>query len=380
MKRKLVTLLLALCCTFSLYTFASCENGQNNDSSIAQTESVEESSSKESSSSNTETQTATYTRVDKDNTPNTEGEYILFGSYPQTKVTDDTLIDALNTQAGTLPTSTHLYDWTSYDYYIGTGTEESENNDTDFMWYQDETYNGEKYRGVYFTSYRPSITWKYSNKENSEQDDNGYTPSVVYWFAYEPIKWRILDKENTSAFILCEMLIDSQEFYHTSSFNEQMIYANNYASSNIRAWLNNNFYNTAFDSLQKRLIQVTTVDNSASTTSSTSNKYACKNTEDYIFLLNYQDISNAKYGFVADAMEKDTAKVKKNTDYAQCQGAYTKRIEPFGYAGYGAWWLRSPNSTYISTDYVGNDGSSDHLGYSVYSTKIGVCPALYIEL
>ena len=102
-----------------------------------------------------------------------EGNYIYFGEYPQTKVTDGSITNALRSAAGTLPTSSNSQAWTSYGYYINSSV-------SNYMWYIDLTYSGEKYRGVYFTSYRPYWTDEISSAGNSYQDDNGYSTSTVY--------------------------------------------------------------------------------------------------------------------------------------------------------------------------------------------------------
>ncbi|MCF0113210.1 MAG: InlB B-repeat-containing protein, partial [Bacilli bacterium] len=101
-----------------------------------------------------------------------------FGSYPQTEVTDSGLIAALNSAAGTLPTAGNatVGNWTSYNYYIFSSV-------SHFMWHADiEHADGNKYRGVYFTSYRPYYTTYSSSASNSYQDDNGYNTNTVYWF------------------------------------------------------------------------------------------------------------------------------------------------------------------------------------------------------
>ena len=144
------------------------------------------------------------------------GDYLYFGSYPQTLVMDDALIGVLTSEAGALPTSENSQAWTSYNYYIEGSDEES------FMWYIDLSYDGKKYRGVYFTDYRPWNTMTVSDDSNDRtyQDDNGYykstdTQTNIYWFKYEPIKWRILSEENDEALILCDMIIDSQDYYYS---------------------------------------------------------------------------------------------------------------------------------------------------------------------
>ncbi len=311
-----------------------------------------------------------------------EENYIYFGSYPQSAVNDSALNTTLTSLAGTLPTAGNSQAWTSYGYYKGTGSDGSQSNTTDYMWYIDITHGGEKYRGVYFTSYRPYGTYFSSSTSSTYQDDNGYSTSEVYWFKYEPIKWRILTEENGKALLLCEMLIDSQEYYHSESnrtINGSTVYANNYEYSNIRAWLNDNFYNTAFNDMQKALIQLTTVDNSAaSTTDSQGNitqatSYACRNTEDYIFLLSEKEVTTSAYGFASSYSTYDTARQKETTDYAQCQGAYT-------YSGNGYWWLRSPY--YISSNRARSvyyDGYAYSLS-GVRNAGSGVCPALWISL
>ena len=96
-------------------------------------------------------------------------------------------------------------------------------------------------------------------------------------------------------------------------------YANNYKYSDLRQWLTNDFYNSAF-ALDDSLVQTTLVDNSASTTSSSSNSYACENTEDKVFLPSYKDYSNSSYGFPTNA-GSSKARYSKTTDWARARGA-----------------------------------------------------------
>ena len=296
-----------------------------------------------------------YTRADEDT--------ILFGTYPQTEVTDSTLKSILNSLAGTLPTSSNAQAWTSYGYYVNGSV-------SNYMWYIDVENGGEKYRGVYFTSYRPRYT-KYGNStSNTRQDDNGYTTSNIYWFKYEPISWTILNENNGTALILCDMIIDSQQFDY-----ENGSYYNDYAESTVRKWLNETFYNTAFDELQKEIILTTTVDNSVASTGYSSNSYACEDTEDKVFLLSYKELTTY--------LTTNASRMKKTTDYAQSQGAFTSTSS--SYLGNGYWWLRSPDSGHsTSARNVSTDGSiSDSNSYyytPVNDNSTGVVPALQIQL
>ncbi|MBR2481093.1 MAG: hypothetical protein IKB56_07315, partial [Clostridia bacterium] len=243
--------------------------------------------------------------------------------------------------------------------------------------------DGEKYRGVYFTSYRPYHTTIASSSSRSYQDDNGYSTGNVYWFKYEPIKWRILSEGSGKALILAELILDSQEFYPSTNSrteNGTTIYANNWEYSTIRKWLNETFYNVAFNDLQKALIVATELNNKTTAPDGSSNSYAtCQNnTTDKVFLLSYKDILNTFYGFSFSSSNYDTARRKQTSDYAQVQGASTSTSS--SYLGTGYWWLRSPyNLSSFYASLVGNDSRVDGIG-NVSETYFGVVPALTIML
>ena len=138
---------------------------------------------------------------------------------------------------------------------------------------------------------------------------------------------------------------------------------------------NNDFYNLAF-TLGNSHIQTTTVNNSASTTDSIENPYACEETKDNVFLPSYQDYINSSYGFSTSAKSTDT-RYCKTTDWARARGTRCYLSEP--YLNYGYYWTRSPNSgnSYVAW-YVGNDGSL--YGNNVNDVDRSVRPALTINI
>ena len=298
-----------------------------------------------------------------------------FGSYPQTKLdatSDAALISTLNTAAGALPTSGSNQSWTDYGYYASGSV-------SSYMWYQDVTSGSDKYRGVYFASYRPYYCWNSSSADSSFQNDNGYSASTAYWFKYEPLKWRVLAVDGSKFFLMCDSLIDSQQYYHTSNggthwYNGSSVYENNYAASDIRSWLNASFYGLAFSEAEQAKILATTVDNSAATTYSSSNQFACEDTSDKVFLLSYKDATNSAYG-----LGSNDKRQLRNTDYAKCQGAYNYSTTGQTFTGCGYWWLRSPYvSSSRSARFVycdGYAGGSD----GVISCSRGVSPALWVS-
>lgn len=300
------------------------------------------------------------------------GDIVEFGSYPQSRVTDSSLVSALNSVSK---------NWVSYGYYSGTGCYATDYGtgyatmvQGDWMKYADFTYNGTKYRAVTFSQYRPSWTCNPSSAGKTDQDDNGYTLNNIYYFKYEPLKWRVLDP--STGFVLCESIVDSQAYNNTIYENgnywnntEHTHYANDYATSSIRAWLNDNFYNTAFSSSQKASILTSELDNKAY-----DSKYDSETTYDKVFLLSYSEMQNTAYGFPANR-NPSPARQAKGTDYAKCQGLY---VEPS--SGCAFQRLRSASSLSEFTCGVAIEGYlilDDY--WIVLDTGYGVRPALKIS-
>ena len=299
------------------------------------------------------------------------GDIIEFGSYPQSKVTDSSLVSALNKASKK---------WVSYGYYSGDCSYGSM-KPGDWMKYADFTYNGTKYRAVTFSQYRPYWTDN-STSSGTNQDYNGYTTNNIYYFKYEPLKWRVLDP--STGLVLCESIIDSQAYSNTiysygtdengtAYWNdaEHTHYANDYATSSIRAWLNDDFYNTAFSSSQKASILTSELDNRAYSTS--YGEYDSETTYDKVFLLSWSEIQNTAYGFPANT-SSSSARQAKGTDYAKCQG-----LEVDSSNECSIQRLRSAGSGSDDACYVGSDGDLYNPYWYVCRTDYGVRPALKIS-
>ncbi len=299
---------------------------------------------------------AQYVRVDADGNASADGNYILFGSYPQTDVTS-TMGEELSAFAETLPTDGNNGTWTSYGYYASGAS-------ANYMWYKDVNYNQNTYRAIYFTAYRPNRVTKSSSATSSEVDGNGYSTSSVYWFKFEPIKWRILtERSNGTALILCDMIIDSQAYDRDGD-----TYSNNYENSTIRAWLNDNFYNTAFSESEKQIILTTTVDNRVAT----GNPYGCADTQDKVFLASYSEVVYSYYGF-SDYGVQDPARQKVATAYAKAQGCQVSNDK-------GQWLLRSPLSNASDKVYMVSRVGLANSTVSVDYTYRGIVPAINVDL
>mgnify|MGYP003295828050 FL=1 len=183
---------------------------------------------------------------------------VVYGLYPQTHVSDETLISALDSLTTSSVNENGYYSYNENLYYPYVA-----NPDDSSFTFED---------GVSIVS---------GNK---------------YWFKVEPIEWKILNEEEgfvTSTRIL-DMHLFNERYKGTPTKTDYQgntgeAYANNYKYSDLRSWLNTDFYNAAFSNDDTR-IKTTEVDNAASTTAHPINDYVCENTNDKIFLLSYQEL------------------------------------------------------------------------------------------
>lgn len=299
------------------------------------------------------------------------GDTILFGTYPQQRIEETPELQAA-AEAAT---------WKSYGYYDGGGNTEP----SDYMQFADFFVGNEKYRAVTFSSYRPPLTGINIPLQIhlDNQSNNGYTSNTVYYFKYEPLTWRILDP--STGYIMCESIIDSQAYQNTTYYSNSeywqtigsSVYANDYAASSIREWLNYDFYETAFTEQQKNNIEMPTtlLDNSCRNADS---EYSYSGTYDKIYLISYSDATNPAYGFKAEPSNVDATLSAQGTDYAQCQGLNVYRSSESTSNGNSIWWMRTPNDGFGTNKsglacVVLEDGHASSSGY-VCAAYFGVRP------
>lgn len=120
---------------------------------------------------------------------------VLWGAYPQSAVTDATVLEALNEDAVKLPGP----DYTEPAEGIPAWVPFEEGADNS-MWYMDTDFNGELYRGVYFTAYRDS----------GAQAANGYAVNAVYWFKWEPVLWKAIKTADGSKAYITNKIMYSE--------------------------------------------------------------------------------------------------------------------------------------------------------------------------
>ena len=148
----------------------------------------------------------------------------------------------------------------------------------------------------------------------------------------QPIEWLVLSKEENKMLVISRYGLEARRFDSSS---------NNWKNSEIRQWLNRDFYNRAFNENEKKNIKPFDGDK--------------------VFLLSKEEAE--KY-FSGD----DARKCKPNA-YALKNGAYT-------YDGYCWWWLRSPNGVFVYFVVIGGSFNRNYINRNNGVVR----PALWINI
>lgn len=234
-----------------------------------------------------------------ENAPQDTG-WFSYGLYPQTHINDNSLISALNGL-----TSTDINGW----YY----------------------YEGDFYASLNATPADSKCTF---------EDETTIVNGTKYWFKCEPIVWKILYRYTDSFWLGSTRVLDATIYCSTRddrTIDGQTIHPTNYAYSNVREWLNTDFFTTAF-SLQNRHIGTTVVDNPDDFA---NDPY---NVNDKVFLLTATN-RNTYYGFLS---QKDPT--RNATDWALARGARYFKYKNSTYP-YAIEMTRTPNNILVLHTY-----------------------------
>lgn len=258
------------------------------------------------------------------------GETIYYGQYPQTHVSDNSLIAQLELLDS--PNAVGFYE-NNGSYYF---------KETSHLLEESLRIDG----GCFFN-------------DNTPISDN--TP---YWFKVEPIKWRIVGEDENSYTLFSDVILDASLF---SSGEEK---TNNYSTSELRQFLNNDFCNKAFFGTDLPL--VTEVDNSLSSTGDSVNHYTCDNTFDKVYVP-----SRVELGYInGNDPDADT----KRDNRKRLTSEYT-RIKATAYSDYaGLYWTRTPNANDNTKTFVVNqNGGLVNIYYVDSLFGVSVCPMIRIS-
>ncbi len=281
----------------------------------------------------------------------TRWECILFGSYPANEVVSgnfsavedyaleegDVIVDA------TLYTQLENAEWTDNDTEIG-GQRYHRLNATDAV-----SYSGSRAQHYRWTD---TESWHY--------------------FAYEPIKWRILKQTGDRALLLADRMPDTYPFNDTYTDTS-------WSASSLRRWLNSEFLRRAFTDSEIETIVETDVKNAANYYFGTD---CGPDTKDRVFILSESETFSSslavEYGFSNSDSGNDPARRFRSTLYAKCRGAWWSPVE--NYRGVSFWFMRSIGYTKANVVYVGESGDTYNRGIVVTCNDAAVLPAITLDL
>ena len=284
--------------------------------------------------------------------------YVELGEYPQTVVEDMATLSALNALGDSAKTGR--------TFVVGASDDRAQTA------HEEYTYNGAKYVKVASASL---YSFSYSKFSTGTQATRGKT----YWFKVEPIKWFLLEAYSTT-----------KTAYTGSTTNlrvisEQILTANvtygkrnsdiAWGTSNIRTWLNEDFYASAFSAEDKGCIAKNTTRYFGSGEENTQDDYTAttggNTSEDNVWLISYYEAGNSYYG--ENMYLNKNGRATTATDFAVVN--YLLRDSNCC----GNYWLRTANSVGIAAGRVNYDGS---LSSDIFmnSSGDGVRPALTISL
>ena len=178
----------------------------------------------------------------------------------------------------------------------------------------------------------------------------------------EDIEWIVLDNKGGKVLVISKYILCEKSFVYSTKY-----YQKRWEDTEMREWLNGEFYNSVFNAEEKEKIKLSNV--------KAKTKYPCEidngnDTEDYVFLLNIDEV--LEY-FPTEESRKALA-TKEYTMHAYKHDEHYKE-----HGNYYEWWLRSHTESSGSKTVVLENGEIDYFGYSTYADS-GVRPAMWLSL
>ena len=172
----------------------------------------------------------------------------------------------------------------------------------------------------------------------------------------KPIEWIVMKNEGNQVLLLSKYVLDAKPYY-------EEVEEVTWETSDIRQWLNNEFYTTAFNKSEKAKIQTSLIKNEDNSENGTSGG---NDTEDKVFLLSEKEAETL--------FSNDEERIAKATEYAEKSGVYVNEEKAV------LWWLRSPGCSRDYAAEVSYYGWINRSGCDVNSYDVGVRPALHLNL
>ena len=176
----------------------------------------------------------------------------------------------------------------------------------------------------------------------------------------EPILWIVLDNIDGQLLLLSADVLEARQYHHVPF--EEVTWEN----SDLRAWMNGDFYEGAFTPVQRGLIETVHNENADQSITGASGGAA---TDDRVFALS--ETESVIY-FNTPAARSHIGGARASPHAAA--GPRSVRVE-----GTADWWLRSPGTYGFATQFVDASGTPSLSGANV-DLQYGVRPALWINV
>ena len=185
-----------------------------------------------------------------------------------------------------------------------------------------------------------------------------------------PIEWLVLARDGNKALLISRYGLDAQKY---NTINTGVTWE----KCTLRTWLNNAFYNKAFNSAEQTAILITNVDNSKNQCYSGWSTSGGNNTQDKVFLLSYAEAN--KYFGVPYGNSSNTKSRVAPTAYAIAHGTWASSSNKTADGtDAGWWWLRSPGNYQDFAAVVDTDGSLRNITVNYVSGSVR--PALWVNI
>ena len=178
------------------------------------------------------------------------------------------------------------------------------------------------------------VSWDCLYYGNYWQEDTNNDGKVDEKDEKQPIKWRVLSIENNTAFLLADRSLASRP-----NIDEEKG-ETSWENSEVRKWLNNDFYNDAISEEEKQGVVLKTLDN----TEDTKGYQSGNSTRDKVALLSLRELAVERYGLLRGRYSRYTS--DGNADWAVRTIAVSESIGngfidvPTSAKIYGSWRMR----------------------------------------
>lgn len=255
--------------------------------------------------------------------------YLDFGAFPQSLISDRTLIDKFDTM---------LIPEQDYVIYKGDKYVRKQAKDLNTMKYRfinnEQIYHDISSTQQDYRNYKSRFSWSLVKRDNISVDEY----DVFYYFKVDPIKWRVLQNTSSEMFLASEHILDVGEFQEDAALNT-------YEASLLRANLSTNYAPQMFIEPLLAKIKEENLDNKSFKNQTNTVQV---NTTDKLFALSYNELINQDYTFKNNAsvieddirVFADNSRIAYYTDYGRI--STLEMDTTITNYGAGKYWTRTP--------------------------------------